>query len=135
MDRLLALLIALLGIGALFFAWQGVKVGLRRSIRVDPSLLNGRDRPTLLYFQSQDCAPCRYQQTPILASLRQTLGDSVRFQEYDALEHAEMARRFRVLTIPTTVVIAPDGGVVAVNYGVTQSNKLQHQLAKATTKQ
>jgi hypothetical protein len=88
MDRLLALLIALFGIGALFFAWQGVKVGLRRSIR-----------------------------------------------EYDALEHAELARQFRVLTVPTTVVIAPDGGVVAVNYGVTQSNKLQHQLAKATTKQ
>jgi hypothetical protein len=39
-----------------------------------------------------------------------------------------------VLTVPTTVVIAPNGEVVAVNYGVTQAKKLQRQLAAAAAR-
>lgn len=130
MDRLLILLFALMGMSVLWLAWRGVKSWLRRTIRVDQTLLNG-GRPTLLYFYSDDCAPCRLQQSPILASLRRTMGESVLFQEYDAVAHPDIANRYRVLTVPTMVVIAPDGRVVAVNYGVTQSAKLQRQLADA----
>jgi thiol-disulfide isomerase/thioredoxin len=115
---------------ALWLAWQGAKLWLRCSIRVDQETLND-DRPTLLYFSSPDCAPCILQQSPILASLREVLGDCVNFQEYDAVAHPDLARRYRVLTVPTTVVITPDGEVLAVNYGVTQAGKLQRQLETA----
>jgi len=130
MDRLLVLLVTLMGMGLLWLAWRGIKLGLRHSIRVDHLLLS-EDRPTLLYFYSHDCAPCRLQQTPILNSLRQAVGDGIRFCEYDAVAHPDLARRYRVLTVPTTVVIAPGGEVVAVNYGVAQADKLQRQLAEA----
>ena len=130
MDRLLVLLIALIGIGVLWLTWQGIKLRLRRNIRVDRTTLDG-DRPTLLYFSSPDCVPCRTQQAPILIALRGLLGNSVRFQEYDAVAHPEVARRFRVLTVPTTVVIAPGGEVVAVNYGVTRAKVLERQLMEA----
>jgi thioredoxin-like negative regulator of GroEL len=130
-DRLLILLIALAGMAALWLAWRGVKVWLRRSIRVDREV-NQDNRPTLLYFHSEDCAPCRLQQSPILASLQETLGAGVEFRDYDALAHPDLARRYRVLTVPTTVVIAPDGEVLAVNYGVTQADKLRRQLERAT---
>jgi thioredoxin 1 len=116
---------------ALWLAWQGAKLWLRRSIRVDRETLND-ERPTLLYFSSSDCAPCILQQSPILASLREVLGDCVNFQEYDAVAHPDLARRYRVLTVPTTVVITPDGEVSAVNYGVTQADKLHRQLEAAT---
>jgi len=127
MDRLAILLGAVAGMGALWLVWRGVKSWLRYSIRVDQETLND-NKPTLLYFSSPDCAPCHLQQSPILASLRETLGDCINFQEYDAVAHPELARRYRVLTVPTTVVIAPNGAVLAVNYGVTQANKLQRQV-------
>jgi thioredoxin 1 len=130
MDRLLILLIALAGIGALGLAWRGMKLGLRHSIQVDPEILED-ERPALLYFSSVDCAPCRLYQAPILDRLRQALGNSVRFQEYDAVENPELASRYRVLTVPTTLVIAPGGEVVAVNYGLAQADKLQRQLLEA----
>ncbi len=130
MDRLLVLLVVLAVTGMLWVVWQGIKLWLRRSIHVDRDTPND-GRPALLYFHSDDCVPCRLQQSPIVASLRQRMGESVRFQEYDAVAHADMAGRYRVLTVPTTVVIAPGGKVVAVNYGVTQADKLRRQLADA----
>lgn len=130
MDRLVILAIAVAGMAALWLFWQATKLWLRRSIRVDQETLND-DRPTLLYFSSPDCAPCILQQSPILASLRELLGDCVNFQEYDAVAHPDLARRYRVLTVPTTVVIASNGEVTAVNYGVTQADKLHRQLEAA----
>jgi thioredoxin 1 len=130
MDRLVILAIAVAGMAALWLSWQATKLWLRRSIRVDQETLND-DRPTLLYFSSPDCAPCILQQSPILASLRELLGDCVNFQEYDAVAHPDLARRYRVLTVPTTVVIASNGEVTAVNYGVTQADKLHRQLEAA----
>ena len=130
MDRLVILAIAVAGMTALWLAWQGAKLWLRRSIRVDQETPND-DRPTLLYFSSPDCAPCILQQSPNLASLREALGDCVNFQEYDAVAHPDLARRYRVLTVPTTVVITPNGDVAAVNYGVTQADKLHRQLEAA----
>lgn len=130
MDRLLMLLVVLAATGVLWVVWQGIKLWLRRSIHVDRTTPND-GRPALLYFHSDDCVPCRLQQSPIVASLRQRMGESVRFQEYDAVAHPDIAGRYRVLTVPTTVVIAPGGKVVAVNYGVTQADKLRRQLAAA----
>ncbi len=130
MDRLTILLVAIAGMAALWLAWRGIKLWLRHSIRVDQETLND-DKPTLLYFSSPDCAPCHLQQSPILASLQEALGDCVSFQEYDAVAHPDLARRYRVLTVPTTVVITPHGDVVAVNYGVTQAEKLKRQLEMA----
>jgi thiol-disulfide isomerase/thioredoxin len=130
MDRLIIILVALAGMGVVWLGWRGIKFWLRRSIRVDQEIQID-DRPTLIYFSSPDCVPCRLQQSPILASLRQTFGDCVHFQEYDAVAFPDLARRYRVLTVPTTVVIAPGGGVVAVNYGVAQAEALQRQLEEA----
>ena len=133
MDRLLILLAVLAGSGLFWLLWRGVKYWMRRSIQVDGSSFHS-DRPTLLYFYTDDCAPCRLQQMPILASLQEMMGDGVRFQEYDALANPDVAGRYRVLTVPTTVVLAPDGAVVAVNYGVTQSGKLRRQLEDASAR-
>lgn len=131
MDRLTILLVAIAGMAVLWLAWRGIKLWLRHSIRVDQETLND-DKPTVLYFSSPDCAPCHLQQSPILTSLHETLGDCVSFQEYDAVAHPDLARRYRVLTVPTTVIITPHGEVVAVNYGVTRAEKLQRQLEMAT---
>jgi thioredoxin 1 len=130
MDRLFVFFAVLIGLGLLWLAWRGANTWLRRSIQVDEGTLNS-DRPALLYFSSPDCAPCRLLQAPILDSLRNTFGNCVHFQEYDAVAQPEFARRYRVLTVPTTVVIGSDGDVVAINYGVAQADKLHRQLLEA----
>jgi len=130
MDRLQILFLALIGMGALWLVWQGAKLWLRRGIRMEGDAL-GIEGPTLLYFSSDACAPCRLQQAPAVASLRQVMGKRAHFQEYDAIEYQDLARQFRVLTVPTTVVLSSCGDVVAVNYGVTDADKLQHQLEEA----
>ena len=127
MDRVQILFLALIGMGALWLIWQGVKLALRRSIRVEGVAGEGM-QPSLLYFSSETCAPCRYQQAPAVDALRDTLGDRANFQEYDAVEHHELASKYRVLTVPTTVVIAPGGDVAAINYGFTGADKLARQL-------
>lgn len=131
MDRLQVVFLALMGMGLLWLAWQGAKLWLRRGIRVEATALSD-DRPALLYFSSENCAPCRLQQAPAIAALQQSMAGRARFQEFDVLEHPTLARRYRVLTVPTTVVLAACGDVVAVNHGVTRADKLQRQLDQAS---
>ena len=85
---------------------------------------SGSREPYILYFTGEGCTVCRTHQEPALARL----GD-VRVDRVDAIADREMADRFQVYTLPTTVVMAPDGKAVHVNYGYAPAPKLQRQLA------
>ena len=92
MDRLQLLLLVFAGMVALWLAWQGAKAWLRRGIRVDTGAL-APEMPTLLYFSSEHCAPCRLQQAPAIELLRQRLGERFRPElELDYIER--LLRRF-----------------------------------------
>lgn len=83
-------------------------------------------QPYILYFTGDSCAICKTHQEPALARLGE-----VRIDKVDAVAERELADRFHVYTLPTTVVIAPDGRAVHVNYGYAPAPKLQRQLAEA----
>jgi len=82
--------------------------------------------PYILYFTGESCTVCRTHQEPALARL----GD-VRIEKVDAVADRGLADRFHVYTLPTTVVMAPDGHALHVNYGYAPAPKLQRQLAEA----
>ena len=82
--------------------------------------------PYILYFTGDSCTVCRTHQEPALAKL----GD-VRVDKVDAVAERTLADRFHVYTLPTTVVMAPDGRAVHVNYGYAPAPKLERQLAEA----
>jgi hypothetical protein len=82
--------------------------------------------PYILYFTGQNCTVCKTHQEPALARL-----DGVRIDKVDAVVDRNLADRFHVYTLPTTVVMAPDGRAVHVNYGYATAPKLQRQLAEA----
>jgi len=82
--------------------------------------------PYILYFTGENCAVCRTHQEPALAKL---LG--VRIDKIDAIAERELADRFHVYTLPTTVVMSPEGRSLHVNYGYAPAIKLQRQLAEA----
>jgi thiol-disulfide isomerase/thioredoxin len=129
MERLAILALIALGCGLSLLGWQLVKARLQQNIEVEPALF-GRNKPAVLYFSAEHCLPCRLRQAPIVAELQRVLGNEVTFFEYDAVAHPGLARRYRVLTVPTTVVVAPGGDVVAVNYGIAEAAKLRAQLGR-----
>ena len=89
-------------------------------------------RPTLVTFSTPSCAACRRAQAPAVSAVEQRLGASeVRVIRVDAALRPEIARAFGVQTVPSTVVLAPAGRVVAVNQGFAPSRRLVEQLQRA----
>jgi len=82
--------------------------------------------PYILYFTGENCTVCRTHQEPALAKL-----GSVRVDKVDAVAERELAERFHVYTLPTTVVMTAEGRALHVNYGYAPANKLDRQLAEA----
>ena len=82
--------------------------------------------PYILYFTGDNCSVCRTHQEPALSKL-----DGVRIDKIDAIAERELADRFHVYTLPTTVVMSPEGRSLHVNYGYAAANKLERQLAEA----
>jgi thioredoxin-like negative regulator of GroEL len=107
---------------ALFERWRSYRAG-----RV-AMLVAGRPagQPYILYFTGDGCTVCKTHQEPALAKLGE-----VRVDRVDAIAEHELAERYQVYTLPTTVVMAPDGKAVHVNYGYAPAPKLQRQLAEA----
>jgi thioredoxin-like negative regulator of GroEL len=58
----------------------------------------------------------------------QTYGEQVSIVEVDAPNEPELALRYRVLTVPTTVLLDAAGRARAVNYGFANSHKLLEQV-------
>jgi thiol-disulfide isomerase/thioredoxin len=109
----------------LWLVWQYYKSRLVQAIQ-PVELSTGK--PTLLYFTGEYCTACKVQQTPIVEKISSKLGDAVVVKTYDVAIHPDIASRFKVLTLPTTVVLDERGQVKAINYGVTQQHKLEAQL-------
>jgi thioredoxin-like negative regulator of GroEL len=82
--------------------------------------------PYIIYFTGEGCTVCRTHQEPALAKLGE-----VRVEKVDAIADRELADRFQVYTLPTTVVMSAEGRALHVNYGYAPANKLDRQLNEA----
>lgn len=95
----------------------------------DPMLATLRPGvPAIVYFTTPDCAPCRWQQRPAIASLQAELGESVQIIEVNALEHPDAADRWGVLSVPTTFILDGQGRPRQINHGVAGADKLRDQV-------
>jgi thioredoxin 1 len=126
LERLIITLIILAGLGIGWFGWRYYKIRLAQVIQPLEVTLGA---PTLLYFGADYCAPCKFQQTPIVDSLAAKWGEAVVVKKYDITRHPELASQYKVLTLPTTIVLDDQGQVRHINYGVTPQTKLESQLA------
>jgi thiol-disulfide isomerase/thioredoxin len=126
-ERIVISLIILAGLGLLWLGWRYYKSKLAQSIQ---PLEFAPGSPTLLYFCAPYCAPCEAQQTPIIDSLAAQLGETVVVKKYNVTEHPDLAGRYKVLTLPTTVVLDGQGRVAHINYGLTSQARLEAQLAR-----
>ncbi len=129
-ERLALLALLLIGLGLL---WAAVAFGARyrRWRRVDrmrtPELSQGMT--TVLFFTGEHCSVCHYRQKPALDVVRGSHNGDLRVVELDAARETTLVRRFGVLSLPSTVVLAADGTVGAVNYGFAPSEQINAQVA------
>ena len=124
---------ALAAAGAVVLAAAGLELWRSRHARARALGLTAtsaaRDvEPYIIYFTGENCSVCRTHQEPALAKLA-----GVRIDKVDAIAERELADRFQVYTLPTTVVMSGEGRSLHVNYGYAPATKLERQLADART--
>lgn len=137
-DRLLVLLLAV-ALAALVVAavrwWAGRRT---REIQREPvpavwEMLGATPdgRTTVVAFSTRSCAACRTAQRPALGHLeRSAPAPGIRVVHVDATGRPEVAKAFGIMTVPSTVVLDPDGRVAAVNHGFASADKLGRQVSR-----
>ena len=122
--QLLALAVA--GVVVLAAACLELVRARRARRKVVGAVASPASDPYILYFTGDGCTVCRTHQEPALAKL-----GAVRIDKVDAIADRTLADRFHVYTLPTTVVMTPEGRALHVNYGYATAPKLERQLAEA----
>jgi thioredoxin-like negative regulator of GroEL len=107
----------------LFLRWQRRRVSRRTRDRA------ATGRPAVLVFTSPTCAPCKLQQLPIVDRILVDGRDKIEVDVIDVTERPDVAAQYGVWSLPTTIVLAADRRVVAINQGVAPEKKLRDQLA------
>lgn len=130
LERALIALTIIVAGAALYYAYnRWILHRLRQSAPVDP-LLSGAQAgiPTIVYFTTPFCVPCKTQQQPALADLQRQLGDAIQIIRVDAAEDTMAADRWGVFSAPTTFVL--DGRLQPrhVNHGVATADVLRQQI-------
>jgi thioredoxin-like negative regulator of GroEL len=85
--------------------------------------------PSILFFTGATCNVCHTAQKPALEALAATLDAHVAIREIDVATQPEVARAYRVMTLPTTVLLDAAGTVIDINVGFAPAETLRTQLA------
>ena len=85
----------------------------------------GSEKPVLLDFWASWCGPCRAL-SPVLDELAGERGD-IKVVKADVDENRELARKFRVMSVPTLVVFK-NGEVVSRSSGVKSKEEISAMI-------
>ena len=86
------------------------------------------NKPVIVYFTTPDCVPCKTVQRPALDQVTNLLGGKLQVVEIDATERPDLAKRWGVMSVPTTFLLDARGEARYVNNGVVRAEKLMEQL-------
>jgi thioredoxin-like negative regulator of GroEL len=128
-ERLLIALAIVAGIAfaGLVIRWLGARrtAAVMTGQTVDPAPASG---PRVIAFSGPGCTACTTQRR-ILDAVVAGWNGTVEVAYVDAVAEVDLARRFGVLIVPTTVVATPDGRIVGINGGLVDGDRLRAQLA------
>lgn len=91
-------------------------------------LIAERANIRILAFSTPDCHQCHTMQSPALERLVTTYGEKIHVETVDAVQEPVLAQQYRVMTVPSTVVLDTRGQVQAVNYGFAPTKRLAEQI-------
>src|SRR5256886_15733196 len=86
-------------------------------------------RPSLVVFSTPSCTICRTAQHPAVETVQSTYGSALRVLRVDLSRQPAAAAAFRVLTAPSTALLAGDGRVRSFNHGFAPAEQLSAQLS------
>ncbi len=118
--------IIFLGVGAYWLLSQ--RLLARAGNNINSLLSPLPNKPTIVYFTTPDCAPCKTVQRPALEKLASLLGEKLHVIEIDATERPDLAKTWGVMSVPTTFLLNARGEARYVNNGVTRAEKLMEQI-------
>ena len=90
-----------------------------------------RPLPSILYFTGEACTICHTAQKPALRTLATGIDPGIDIREIDIAVEPELARRYRVMSLPTTIVLDAAGQVTDINVGFASGEVLRRQLVDA----
>lgn len=124
--RLLILLLIFGSLTLVILASRKVnkKVNLKRDLL--PTWKPGRS--SILFFTSDSCIDCNTLKKTTLASIQVK---NIPVHEINALSAVELSQYFRVLSVPTTIILDHNGGIKYVNHGFVDEKTLSAQLTMA----
>jgi thioredoxin-like negative regulator of GroEL len=112
--------------------WAGRRLGGLQAANPQPlwsALGESPDgRPSLVVFSTPSCAACRTAQHPAVDAVAARFGGALRVVRVDLSARPAVGEAFKVLTAPTTVVLAGDGRVGSINHGFASADQLSAQL-------
>ena len=122
----------------LLVVWSGrrfVEAQRRRALAAVPPTYGGDTNANaslsqvrILAFSSDDCRQCHEMQIPALQRVLDARGIKVSVAEVDAPNSPDLTQRYRILTLPSTVIMDATGRARAVNYGFANTQRLLDQV-------
>src|SRR2546423_3752617 len=85
-------------------------------------------RPSLVVFSTPSCSVCRTAQSPAVETVESIYGSALRVLRVDLSRQPAAAAAFKVLTAPSTALLAGDGRVHSFNHGFAPVDQLSAQL-------
>ncbi len=123
---LITVMLAAAKIIVAFLAWR-----MRRTFRVHRTSVH-HSRPILLYFWSDRCSQCKPQEREISAAQKilHLSGKQFDIRKINALEDPKAAKLYRVMTVPTVILLDEEEQPVAVHPGFTRAKKIAEQYLR-----
>ncbi len=113
----------------LFNLWSVRRLQRTAGAAIDPILSTLQHGiPTIVYFTTPDCQPCRTLQKPALTALQED--EPLQIVQIDATEQPEVADRWGVFSAPTTFILDRAFQPQQVNRGVASKATLKRQIAE-----
>lgn len=95
-------------------------------------LLDNSDKPLLVDFWADWCAPCRMIK-PILEDLSndEELKEKIEFIGVDVEHNNQLAAQYAITSIPSVLLIHPDKGKIMESIGLVQKDALKEKIKDA----
>lgn len=122
------LAIGIIGLGAAAYWLVNHRLLLRAKNNIFTLFKKLPNKPVIVYFTTPDCVPCKTVQRPALDHIRNLLGEKLQVIEIDASERPDLAKRWGVMSVPTTFLLDASGEARYVNNGVARAEKLMEQI-------
>ncbi len=121
------IILSLLIAGLSWAAYRGL---LARLLGRDPGTPAGfkLGHPAILYFSSPDCAPCKTLQSPTIRKVCSEYGERLQLLEVDVTQHPDVAKKWGVVTLPTTYILDQNGQPKEINLGIARAEKIRSQV-------